>query len=320
MQANNNRMKWIFYAAGSLLGVVILIFSLNVFLKQTTQPEATDSAETRGVVDVAAAVAGNESLSEYITLNGVTRFLITSTIRSHVTGYVSSLHYGINSMIRRGSLFCTVKTKEQDALRDIRRVDTSMKYFDKPLTVFSNASGLITAINIHNGDYVSEGDILATVTEPSSLILVVNVPFEYNRQIRIGTPCEVIFSDNRKLNLAISGILPTVDPTSQTQSYFIRIPDQHLPENLNVTLHLMTRKSSESSLTIPASALQTDELEKEFWVMKIQQGIAYKTPVQPGSQNAELVEIKGGNLMFGDSIVTEGSYQLEDSSRVSVWQ
>jgi multidrug efflux pump subunit AcrA (membrane-fusion protein) len=195
-----------------------------------------------------------------------------------------------------------------------------MRHFDKPLSVISNASGLITALSIHNGDYVSEGDILATVTEPSSLILVVNVPFEYTRQIHIGTPCEVIFSDHRKMNLSINGILPTVDATSQTQSYYIRLPDQHLPENLNVTLNLMTQKSSEKSLTIPVSALQTDELEKEFWVMKIRQGIAYKTPVVPGSQNTELVEIKGGQLTFGDSIVTEGSYQLEDSSLVSVPQ
>ncbi len=320
MNVQSNRMKWIYYGAGSVLGVVILGFAVNLFLKQNTLNETVETTSSQSIVEVSAAVAGNESLSEFITLNGVTKFLITSTIRSHVTGYVASLNYSTNNMVHKGALFCSVKTKEQDALRDMPRVDTSMQLFNKPLSVYSNAAGLITTLNIHNGDYVSEGDILAVVTEPSSLILVVNVPFEYNRQIHIGTPCDVIFSDHRKMNLCINGILPTVEAASQTQSYYIKLPNQNLPENLNVTLNLMTKKSAVGSLTVPASALQTDELEKEFWVMKIHRGVAYKTPVKPGSQNSSLIEIKEGDIKAGDTIVTDGSYHLEDSSLVSIIQ
>ena len=278
-------------------------------------PQVTEPDEG---LRVSAAVAGRETLAEYITLNGVTRFLKTSTIRSHLTGYVSSLRYSINSYIKPGEEFCTVKTKEQDALREIQRIDTSLRMFNKPLSVVSNAGGLITTLNIHNGDYVSEGDVLAIVTEPASLILVVNVPYEYNRQIHTGTACEVQLSDNKKLKLSISGILPTVEATSQTQSYYIRLPDHALPENLNVTVKLMTKQTGSASLTVPVAALQSDELEKEFWVMKIKQGYALKRPVTIGTRTQDWIEIRSGDLVIGDSVVTDGSYQLADSSRISV--
>ena len=318
MQAQSKHMKWIYSTVIVIMGILLIIYSLLPFLKNLNKKIPQQIATEQTQVQVAAAIVGHEALSEYITLNGVTRFLKMSTIRSHVTGYVSSLTYGVNSLIKQNDLFCTVKTKEQDALREIQRIDTSLKRFNKPLSVYSNASGLITTLNIHNGDYVSEGDVLAIVTEPSSLILVVNVPFEYNRQIHIGTPCEVILSDKKKMNLSINGILPTVEASSQTQSYYIKLPETSLPENLNVTLHLITKKSEASSLTVPVAALQTDELEREYWVMKIKQGMAYKTTVQIGSQNQDWVEIVSGDLHDGDSIVTEGSYQLDDSSRVIV--
>lgn len=303
---------------GVLMGLVFIAYVAYIFLKPSAETRLQKEPGTRPVTDVYAAVAGSESLKEFITLNGVTRFLKQGTIRSQATGYVSGMNYSINRYIRRGALFCTIRTKEQDVLRGMRDLDSSMKNLQKPLPVISNAAGLLTAVNVHNGDYVSEGEILAEVKEPSSLVLVVNVPFEYTKQIRSGSPCEVQFADGRKMNLSISGVLPTVESTSQTQAYYINMPDQSLPENLNVTLKLSIRQSHNNSLTIPISALQTDELEREFWVMKILGGVAYRTLVVPGVQSGEQVEIKGGDLSAGDSIVTEGSYGLEDSSLILI--
>lgn len=303
---------------GVLMGLAFIAYVAYIFLKPSAESRLQKEPGSRPVIDVYATVAGSDPLKEFITLNGVTRFLKQGTIRSQATGYISGMNYSINRYIQRGALFCTIRTKEQDVLRGMRDLDSSMKVLQKPLPVISNAAGLLTAVNVHNGDYVSEGEVLAEVKEPASLVLVVNVPFEYTKQIRTGSPCELQFADGRKMTLRISGILPTVESTSQTQSYFINMPDQTIPENLNVTLKLSIRESYSHSLTIPISALQTDELEREFWVMKIRNGIAYRTPVVPGVQSGEQVEIKGGELVSGDSIVTEGSYGLDDSSLIMI--
>lgn len=314
----NKTIKWTIAILLILLSILLVLFAVRIFSKSKPTESGIETEAEKTAIEVSATVVSNQSLAEFITLNGVTKFLKTATIRSNITGYVTALHYGLNSYVKQGSLFCNVKTKEQDALKEIQKIDTSLKVFNKPLTVISNASGLITTLNIHNGDYVSEGDVLAIVTEPSSLIIAVNVPYEFNKQVKAGTPCEIIFSDNTKMNLNISGILPTVDAVAQTQTYFIQMPTKNLPENLNVTIKLMTHNSSSNSLTIPTEALQADELQKEFWVMKIQKGIAFKTPVVIGFQTASSVEIKSGNIAIGDSIITEGGYQLEDSSAIFI--
>jgi multidrug efflux pump subunit AcrA (membrane-fusion protein) len=293
-------IKWAVF----LLGILLLYMLIKHYASSNPSTPESEDGQVRSALEVSAAVVSAEPLSEYITLNGVTRFLKTSTIRSNSTGYIMSLQYVLNSYIKQGSVFCSIKTKEQDALQEIHKIDSSLQVFNKPLVVTSNASGLITTLNMHNGDYVSEGDIIAIVTEPSSLIIAVNVPYEFNKQVHIGTPCEIILPDNTNMKLAISGILPTVDAVAQTQTYFIKLPYRNLPENLNVTIKLMMHTSSSVSLTVPTEALQTDELQKEFWVMKIRNGIAYKTPVQIGSQTASLAEIKSGNIAIGDSIVT----------------
>lgn len=315
-----NTSQWTSYLIGLLVLIGIIAAALRFYSNRNVEKNHSANPSKNTGIEVNAEVVGNEPIAEYITLNGVTRFLKTSTIRASVTGYITQLNYNINSRITKGSLFCTIKTKEQDALQGIQRLDSSLNVFNKPIRVFSNGSGLISAMSVHAGDYVAEGEVLAEITEPSSLILVVNVPYEYGSQIHIGTACEVIFSDTKKMNLTINGVLPTIESASQTQSYYITLPDKNLPENLNVTINLRTKNSVASSLTIPAIALQTDELEKEYWVMKILNGIAYKVPVVIGSQNSDYVEIKQGDIAYGDSIVTYGSYQLDDSSLVTIQQ
>jgi hypothetical protein len=70
----------------------------------------------------------------------------------------------------------------------------------------------ITGVNILQGDYVAEGDILATVSEPSSLIVIVNVPYEYHQYARVSTRCELILPDGKILPAFISGTMPSWMP------------------------------------------------------------------------------------------------------------
>jgi multidrug efflux pump subunit AcrA (membrane-fusion protein) len=64
--------------------------------------------------------------------------------------------------------------------------------------------------------------------------------------------------------------------------------------------------------------LQTDELQQEFWVMKVVHSMALKVPVSIGLLNDSIVEVKSGMLQSGDKIITEGSYELADSSEITI--
>ncbi len=258
------------------------------------------------------------SITEYIRLNGVTIFQKKNTIRSANTGYISALQFKPGDAVSAGKLFCTIDTKEQEALKNLKSLDSSLSKFQKPLPIYTNGSGIITAVNVLQGDYVSEGDVLATYSVPSSLIVQVNVPYEFNSFVTIGKACEMILPDGYVFHSTISGSMPSVDVTSQSQSFFVRLPNQKIPENLNVVIRI-AKNQKEHLLTVPTLTVQTDEMQKNFWVMKmVNDSLAIKVPVQTGLQNDSLTEIINGSLSTNDQLILQGGYGMADSSLVTI--
>lgn len=302
--------------------IVSLLFMATFFMcscKQTddekeTSEDAGNDVPTKTEVTTLSPL--QQDIADYLQLNGVTLFQKKDNIRSNNTGYVTTMNFKVGDLIKSGETFCAIVTKEQQALKSIASNDSVLTKFQKPLPVFANGSGFITAINILQGDYVAEGDILALVSEPSSLVVVVNVPYEQHAYVSVGNNCEMILPDGKIINATISSMLPSVDAVSQSQSYLIRLPDQSLPENLNVTIRI-PHKQNANTICVNSSVIQTDELQNEFWVMKlVNDSLAVKVPVQLGLHNDSLTEIISNNITRADKIINHGAYQLGDSSIV----
>ena len=274
--------------------------------------------DIRAIIPVSSTKVSEETITAYQTLNGVVRFQKRDNIRSNTTGYISSLDFVQGSSVKKGDLFCTIKTKEQNALGESQQKDSVLSKFTKPIPVFSNSSGIISSIPFVQGDYVAEGDVLATVLEPNSIVVVVYVPFEFHASFAKGLMCEVTLPDGRKITQPISGMMPTVDSVSQSQQYFIRINDIALPEKLNVTVRFPIAQAVKT-MCVPISAVQTDEQQKEFWVMKIiDDTLAIKVPIELGLRSDSIAQIISKTIKLNDLVVTKGSYELEDSSTVKI--
>ena len=159
--------------------------------------------------------------------------------------------------------------------------------------------------------------MLANANEPTSLIVQVNVPYEYNQYVHAGTMCEIVLPSGEKINASITGLMPTVDVSSQSQSFFIRLPSEALPENLNVTIEIAYKQKS-NAICIPSVAIQMDEMQKYFWIMKAtNDSLAIKLPIEIGLQNDSLTEIISDKILVSDKIIVEGAYGLADSTRIS---
>ena len=294
---------------------IVLLTSLFLFCCcHNSNERPTESSEVKTLVSVVKPSFQN--ITEYFQLNGVTLLQKKDNIRSTNTGYITSMQFKQGDFIQAGQLYCTLGTKEQQALKNISSLDSSLNKFQKPLSVFANASGIITTINALQGDYVSEGDVLANVSEPSSLVVQVNVPYEYNQYVSAGKPCEIILPDSHSIHTTLTGAIPTVDATSQSQIFFIRLPNESLPENLNVTIRIPHRQKN-NLLCLPTASVQTDEMQKEFWVMKIvNDSLAIKVYVQTGLQNDSITEIISDKISIHDKIIFQGAFTLPDSSLV----
>ena len=278
----------------------------------------TETVTERTKTAVSFVTPEEQDFIDYIKLNGNTQFQKKSVVRANITGYIMVLPWKTGARISSGKLFCTIRTKEQDALKEIDNREPSLREFRAPIKVYSGASGIITSVNYTKGDFVNEGDVLANVTDPSSLVLVVNVPYEYHLSVYPGRSCLVEFPDGKVIAAVIQDEVPFVDSASQTQSYLIRFPgNSKLPENMNLTVRIPLNQKPHA-MALPMEAVQSNETQDEFWVMKLaNDSLAVKIPVTVGLQNETLIEIKSG-VKYNDRIISKGAYGLADSSLVKV--
>ncbi len=296
----------------SSVALIILLILSSCNRKEKVTSDVSNSISTT----VSITQPSRQNIVEYIHLNGVSVFQKRDNLRSTVTGYIRGLKFRQGDRIKNGEIFCLVGTKEQEALKNLALTDTSLLKFKKPISIISNVSGIISNITLLEGDYVSEGDIIATVSEPQSLIIQVNVPYEYNQLVNEGKKCEILLPDGKIIQSVITGKLPTVEINSQSQTYFIRVPNESLPENLNVTI-LISKDQKENALCIITTAVQTDEMQKNYWLMKVVNGsLARKIAIETGLQNDSITEIISKNITIKDIIITDGAYGLEDSTLI----
>ena len=292
----------------------ILLFSLFFSCKNKTG----EKEEITAPIKVKTALVKRHDLSEFLTFNGVTKYQQQEDIRANVTGYVSWMPFQRGDMIKRGQAFSSIRTKEQDALAEAAKIDSSLAKFSKPLSVISNASGIISNIKVVPNDYVSEGDVLATVSQPNTLAVQVSIPFEYAEKVKVGTDCKILLGGHPEIDAKISRVLNSTDSIGQAQHYLIRLPDADLPENLNVQVRIISEKA-ENALSVPKQALQTNELLTSFWVLKVVgDTLAIRENVKPLLESDSLVQIQSNQLKENDRVILSGGYQMQDSTSVSI--
>jgi len=295
---------------------MVAILLITCFIACKKKVEAV--SEKKAPINVTVVRVQQNDIKEYLTFNGVTQYQKKENIRSNVTGYISWMKYKIGDRINIGQAFASVITKEQDALKEAVKIDSSLGKFIRPITISSNVTGVFTVLNVTLNDYVAEGDVLATILQPKSLVVQVNVPYEYGNAIKIGSSCEIILQNGELLNAKVTGTLPTIDPVAQSQVFLIALPSGNLPENLNVQIRTIYKEDT-TAMTIPKKALQTNELLTKSWVMKVvNDSLALKLQVTTLLKNDSLVQIKSEGIKVNDLVITKGGYQMQDSTIVSI--
>ena len=301
-----------------LRNILMVLFVITILLAACKQKITTSDTPEPVKTKVTTVQPVQQSLTDFLVLNGNTIFQKKVVVRANITGYIIAMPWKAGDRISSGTVFCSIKTKEQDALKSLDQREPSLQQFQQPIKVTTSAAGFITAVNYIPGDFVNEGDILATITVPSSLVLSVNVPYEYHQYVYNGRSCEVVLPDGKKINATITLNIPVIDAASQTQQFFIHLPASHqLPENMNLLVRIPVKQKM-NALCLPLGAIQTNEMQDEFWVMKLSgDSVALRVPITVGSQNDSLKEVVSG-IGINDKIIVQGAYGLADSALVSI--
>jgi biotin carboxyl carrier protein len=259
-----------------------------------------------------------KSVASTVELPAVSAFMNKSIIRASITGSIEKILISTGDFINSGQKLFTIKTREASAIGKIPVSDTNLS-FNGLINIMSNEEGVINSVSYQKGDFVQEGDELAVVSQQSSLVFILDVPFELDKYVAKNIKCAIILPDSIKITGTITGKLAEMDMQSQTIRYLIKpVSAGRLPANLIGTVSLV-RSSSSDAVVLPKRAVLGNETQTEFWVMKlIDDSTAIKINVIKGFESNSEVEITDPVFTSEDRIILTGNYGLPDTARISI--
>jgi len=295
--------------------LLLLVSFLTITLSSCGKKETEESETSLKGVEVSTGNPLNTKMNEYLDLNANTTFLSQEIVRATFPGFIIKTDKNLGDHVKKGDRLFSIKTKEASA------VDSTElgKQFSGLVNVYARTNGILTELSYQTGDYVTETDRLALIVDPASLRIMLNVPFQYAKNISESDSYPIKLPDNKEFSAKVVKKLPSIDIVNQTQSFILE-PNStiNVPANLNLIVKIPL-KTMVNAVALPKSAVVTNETESEFWVMKLlNDSTAVKLDIKKGIESDSLVQIKDPVLSLTDRFITEGAYGLPDTVKIMI--
>jgi Cu(I)/Ag(I) efflux system membrane fusion protein len=236
-------------------------------------------------------------------LNNAKQEYITALQQQAAIGN-SLINYGAVVEGARGKLILWGMTGEQIAQlsRD--------KKLSASTTFFSPDNGYVTALNIQEGSYVTEGGPVLQLADLSTLWAEAQVyttqlsSLDPNSQVTVQIPD----LGNKSIPGTIAFENPEISPDTRINLVRITIPNPNNQLHPGMPVYIIARGRQHHSITLPADAVLTDSKGSTVWV-QTKPGVYSVRMIETGMTDGNSVEIKSG-LEAGDIVVTNGAYLI----------
>ncbi len=302
----------------------IIVFIFCVFLLSACGNNAADNSDEDvspedAITPVTITHPQHSNISETVEVNATSSFTLKTFVKANAIGYLQSSDIHLGQYVTKGQTLFTIKTKEAVALGNtINNLDTSL-HFEGVIRLKSPISGYISQLTYTAGNYVQDGEQLAEITDKSSFVFLLDLPYELKSYIPQNKQLQLHLADSTVLNGFIQSALPTVDSAAQTQRYVIKVKtDKLIPENLIAKIQLVKQQTANAVL-LPKAAVLSNEEQTEFWIMKLlNDSVAVKTDIKKGIESGGNVQVIEPALSESDQIVLTGNYGLNDTAKVVI--
>jgi hypothetical protein len=297
----------------TLIGAAVCFLTLSSC--KDSKKEASETQASKTPVEIESLRSG--PMDEIVELSAVSAYLRKETVRSSSAGFISEVTKALGQKVQPGDLLMVIKTKEASALKNLP--NDSMLQIRGLVQIKASFEGIISQMDHHQGDYVSEGDPLLTLAQPGSLVFYLKVPYSEHSAIHIDEIYALFLPDGKKIYGKLLRLLTAVDAGNQSLDYLIEPQTaEFIPENLWVQVPVKKLRHI-GNYSLAKVCIQSNETQTEFWVMKlINDSLAVKIPIHTGIITDSLVEILSPAFSISDRFVAKGSYGLPDSARIEI--
>jgi len=300
--------------------LIFIIFTLLILSNCKSGAEKEGEKPSQVTTPVTVTGIENTSVSESIKISAVSAFQKKNLVKSNINGYIEKVFVNIGDFVQAGKLLFTLKTKEAAALSNFNKNDSSI-LFKGEMNIIAHSSGIITEVTKLSGDYVADGEQLCVIADKNSFVFLLNVPYEQNAYVKLGSNCNLLLPDSTIIPGTITSKLSSVDAVSQTQGYVINPKtNKILPENLLAIVQI-TKNTKQNAQVIDKNCVLTDETMENYWVMKlINDTTAVKINIKKGISAETKIEIILPQFSKNDRLLSSGNYGLPDTAFVKIIQ
>ncbi len=279
----------------------------------------SEEAIPEGRIPVTTTSVKIGALNECVDLNATSQFQLKTSVKSMTNGYLQEVNVKLGQKINKGDRLFVIRSKEAQNLGNmINKLDSSLR-FEGKVQVNAPGNGYILQLAYRDGDYVQDGETIATIGDLKSLVFILELPYELKPFLSANKSVVLSLPDGEQLKGTITSAMPTVDAASQTQSYIISVDNSKpIPENLMAKVQFI-KKASANTMILPKEAILTNEVQSQFWIMQmIDSTTAVKLIVKKGIEAGDSVEIVSPQLDPKMQILLTGNYGLTDTARVVI--
>lgn len=271
------------------------------------------------VTPVTVTHPAHGGINQTVELNATAAFLLKTFVKSNAVGYLQTSGIKLGDYVTKGQTLFTIKTKEAVALGNtINSLDSSL-HFEGVINVRSPINGYVSQLSYTKGNYVQDDEQLAEITDQSSFVFLLDLPYELKPFIQQNKHLQLHLADSTVLDGYVHSVLPYVDSVAQTQRYIIKTTTNKLiPENLVAKVHIIKQQANNAVLLEKPAVLSNEE-QTEFYIMKlINDSVAVKTAIKKGIESGNTIQVIEPVLNDSDKIVLTGNYGLGDTAKVQV--
>lgn len=214
------------------------------------------------------------------------------------------------AMIEKRQLENELEYRQAVVTNDRRQLELELEIEEKELrqlrkrlnetTVTAPRTGVLTWVNENIGQQVNEGETIARIAKLDRFRIQGNASDRYSDRIRVGMPVG-IRAGKIRLNGQITTILPTVENNTIA---FVVTPDaaaeSMLKPNMRVELSVVTKVKDEVLRVKNGAGFRGTT---EQYIFAIDGETAYRRRIQIGLNNRDHVEITGGNIKEGETLI-----------------
>ncbi len=258
------------------------------------------SEEAEKNLDIQTAEATVQAIEKTIKASGTAQAIpgTRENVASKIAGRVVELKATLGQYKKQGEPLLILEARQLS--------ETPIR-----VSVLAPRSGKVVKLNVIKGDAVETGTSLLEIADYSEVYAVAKVYESQVGRITKGMPARIYSPalKNKELDSKVDVIGSEVNPQSRTVDVWLRVKNQNeqLKINMTVSVFFLADKEDES-IVVPKSALLGSGGERFVFVVE---GNKYtRTSVVTGIENDKWIEIVEG-LTPGDSVVTQGNYQLQ---------